>query len=109
MVFIDEEDNVTESAAIQSAFLSGTTKSFARGLNFGNKIFSIGEGRMEISDPVSETIALVTMNVRGVVGAPQQDLTMHSGILYGYMIKADATVGEGNILVNYSSGVSSNY
>lgn len=105
MVFIDEEDNVTETDPIAIA-APASNMSFMRGLNFGNKIYTSSYTTsnldVQITDPISQSISKID-----VVGEthPQQDFAIHSGVLYMYTQQATTTVGQGNCIWNMSSAV----
>jgi len=106
MVFIDENDNVTETSDIVMP-TPPLVPGYLRGLNFGNKIYTAGlttnSSAIQITDPVAEN-GLQTF-LPDLITYGQIDLVMHSGIVYGYTQYSVLTVGLGNTLWNFSSAI----
>lgn len=104
MVFIDEEDNVTETDTISYGAVAFTSIPFIRNLNVANKLYSTSDATSNfdllIIDPISENIQKIDIDT---LSHPHSDLALHSGIVYCYAIAATTTVGEGNVLWNVSS------
>jgi len=112
MVFIDEEGIVTETAPIPHELASplNIKHGMSRGIYFGNKIFTSGEGtdvgEIQIINPESEDIQGIFYPSTGFIMV-QSDIAIHNGKLYGYSVHAATTVGKGNVLWNISSAIPS--
>jgi hypothetical protein len=106
MVFIDEEDNVTETGTISYTTIASTTIPFMRSINFGNKLYSDSTANnntdLLIVDPISESVQKIDWSL---TTSNHRDLAIHSGVLYGYTQESTTTVGEGNILWNMSAAI----
>jgi len=104
-IFIDEEDNVTETANISHGTIAAQFP-FVRNLYVDNKLYSTSTASSNfdllIMDPVAEDITKVDL---AALSHPHSDLAVYSGVIYMYAVATDTTVGEGNTLWNISSAV----
>lgn len=109
MIFIDEEDNVVESAGISAGAIAGGSYSLANGLNIGNKIYSFdnagSNGDFVVTDP--ETESIIKIDWAAAPTMSHQDLCVHNNKIYGYTINNVTTQGLGNVLWSLSAPIPS--